>query len=160
MQRKKLLSACIAMALSSQTWAADTLITDSSDVSRKSSKITCPANIKALNKEQLAKLPPECTTTQERIITPWTAVGITALVTGLAVYALNDDNNHNHDNSSDSGNDGGDVTPPDDGGDVTPPDDGGNVTPPDDGGNVTPPDDGGNVTPPDDGGNVTPPDDG
>ncbi len=35
MHREKLLSACVAMALSSQTWAADTTATESTDETRK-----------------------------------------------------------------------------------------------------------------------------
>ena len=38
MQRKKLLSVCVAMALSGQTWATDTSILDITDDTRKSSK--------------------------------------------------------------------------------------------------------------------------
>jgi hypothetical protein len=94
MQRKKLLSVCVAMALSSQTWAADTSIAETSDESRKSSKISCPANIKSLSKEQLEKLPAECKSVEDNELLPWAAVGLAAAVTGVAVYALHDNNNH------------------------------------------------------------------
>ncbi|HBE6258643.1 TPA: autotransporter adhesin BigA [Escherichia coli] len=165
MQRKKLLSVCVAMALSSQTWAADTSIAETSDESRKSSKISCPANIKSLSKEQLEKLPAECKSVEDNELLPWAAVGLAAAVTGVAVYALHDNNNH-HDDSSPVPDDGGDTpVPPDDGGDTpVPPDDGGDTpVPPDDGGDTpVPPDDGGDTPiPPDDGGDTpVPPDDG
>ncbi|HFT8987161.1 TPA: autotransporter domain-containing protein, partial [Escherichia coli] len=156
---------CVAMSLSSQTWAADTSIAETSDESRKSSKISCPANIKSLSKEQLEKLPAECKSVEDNELLPWAAVGLAAAVTGVAVYALHDNNNH-HDDPSPVPDDGGDTpVPPDDGGDTpVPPDDGGDTpVPPDDGGDTpVPPDDGGDTpVPPDDGGDTpVPPDDG
>ena len=175
MQRKNLLSVCVAMALSSQTWAADTSIPDSTEKTRKSSKITCPANIHSLSKEQLENLSAECRENKDSAVLPWAAAGLAAVATGIAIYTLSDDDNHHHNNSpvpDDGGDtpvppdDGGDTpVPPDDGGDTpVPPDDGGDTpVPPDDGGNTpVPPDDGGNTpVPPDDGGNTpVPPDDG
>ncbi|HEI2547497.1 TPA: autotransporter domain-containing protein [Escherichia coli] len=166
MQRKKLLSVCVAMALSSQTWAADTTTTESTDETRKSSKISCPANIHTLNKEQLENLPAECRDLKDSTVLPWAAAGLAAVVTGVAVYALHDDNNHHHDDQSPVPDDGGNTpVPPDDGGDTpVPPDDGGDTpVPPDDGGDTpVPPDDGGDTpVPPDDGGDTpVPPDDG
>ncbi|HFI9141337.1 TPA: autotransporter domain-containing protein [Escherichia coli] len=166
MQRKKLLSVCVAMALSSQTWAADTTTTESADETRKSSKISCPANIHILNKEQLENLPAECRDLKDSAVLPWAAAGLAAVVTGVAVYALHDDNNHHHDDRSPVPDDGGNTpVPPDDGGNTpVPPDDGGDTpVPPDDGGDTpVPPDDGGDTpVPPDDGGDPpVPPDDG
>ena len=175
MQRKNLLSVCVAMALSSQTWAADTSIPDSTEKTRKSSKITCPANIHSLSKEQLENLSAECRENKDSAVLPWAAAGLAAVATGIAIYTLSDDDNHHHNNSpvpDDGGDtpvppdDGGDTpVPPDDGGDTpVPPDDGGDTpVPPDDGGDTpVPPDDGGNTpVPPDDGGNTpVPPDDG
>ncbi|HFU8352627.1 TPA: surface-exposed virulence protein BigA, partial [Escherichia coli] len=117
MQRKKMLSVCVAMALSSQTWAADTSIAETSDESRKSSKISCPVNIKSLSKEQLEKLPAECKSAEDSELLPWAAVGLAAVATGVAVYALHDDNNHHHDDPSPVPDDGGNTpVPPDDGG--------------------------------------------
>ena len=165
MQRKKLLSVCVAMALSSQTWAADTTTTESADETRKSSKISCPANIQILNKEQLEHLPAECRDLKDSAVLPWAAAGLAAVVTGVAVYALHDDNNH-HDDPSPVPDDGGNTpVPPDDGGDTpVPPDDGGDTpVPPDDGDDTPiPPDDGDDTPiPPDDGGDTpVPPDDG
>ncbi|HHL8293264.1 TPA: surface-exposed virulence protein BigA, partial [Escherichia coli] len=148
MQRKKLLSVCVAMALSSQTWAADTTTTESADETRKSSKISCPANIQILNKEQLEHLPAECRDLKDSAVLPWAAAGLAAVVTGVAVYALHDDNNH-HDDPSPVPDDGGNTpVPPDDGGDTpVPPDDGGDTpVPPDDGDDTPiPPDDGGDT---------------
>ncbi|EET1194919.1 autotransporter domain-containing protein [Escherichia coli] len=175
MQRKKLLSVCVAMALSSQTWAADTSIPDSTEKTRKSSKITCPANIHSLSKEQLENLSAECRENKDSAVLPWAAAGLAAVATGIAIYTLSDDDNHHHNNSpvpDDGGNtpvppdDGGDTpVPPDDGGDTpVPPDDGGDTpVPPDDGGDTpVPPDDGDDTpVPPDDGGDTpVPPDDG
>ncbi|HIA7600416.1 TPA: autotransporter domain-containing protein [Escherichia coli] len=165
MQRKKLLSFCVAMALSSQTWAADTSIPDSTEKTRKSSKITCPANIHSLSKEQLENLSAECRENKDSAVLPWAAAGLAAIATGIAIYTLSDDDNHHHNNSP-VPDDGGDTpVPPDDGGDTpVPPDDGGDTpVPPDDGGDTpVPPDDGGDTpVPPDDGGDTpVPPDDG
>ncbi len=165
MQRKKLLSVCVAMALSSQTWAADTSIPDSTEKTRKSSKITCPANIHSLSKEQLENLSAECRENKDSAVLPWAAAGLAAVATGIAIYTLSDDDNHHHNNSP-VPDDGGDTpVPPDDGGDTpVPPDDGGDTpVPPDDGGDTpVPPDDGGDTpVPPDDGGDMpVPPDDG
>jgi len=165
MQRKKLLSVCVAMALSSQTWAADTSIPDSTEKTRKSSKITCPANIHSLSKEQLESLSAECRENKDSAVLPWAAAGLAAVATGIAIYTLSDDDNHHHNNSP-VPDDGGDTpVPPDDGGDTpVPPDDGGDTpVPPDDGGDTpVPPDDGGDTpVPPDDGGDTpVPPDDG
>ncbi len=164
MQRKKLLSVCVAMALSSQTWAADTSIPDSTEKTRKSSKITCPANIHSLSKEQLENLSAECRENKDSAVLPWAAAGLAAVATGIAIYTLSDDDNHHHNNSP-VPDDGGDTpVPPDDGGDTpVPPDDGGDTpVPPDDGGDTpVPPDDGGDTPVPDDGGDTpVPPDDG
>ncbi|HGC4182960.1 TPA: surface-exposed virulence protein BigA, partial [Escherichia coli] len=158
MQRKKLLSVCVAMALSSQTWAADTSIPDSTEKTRKSSKITCPANIHSLSKEQLENLSAECRENKDSAVLPWAAAGLAAVATGIAIYTLSDDDNHHHNNSP-VPDDGGDTpVPPDDGGDTpVPPDDGGDTpVPPDDGGDTpVPPDDGGDrPVPPDDGGDT------
>ncbi|HBA9622769.1 TPA: surface-exposed virulence protein BigA, partial [Escherichia coli] len=117
MQRKKLLSVCVAMALSSQTWAADTSIPDSTEKTRKSSKITCPANIHSLSKEQLENLSAECRENKDSAVLPWAAAGLAAIATGIAIYTLSDDDNHHHNNSP-VPDDGGDTpVPPDDGGD-------------------------------------------
>ncbi|HDC2124253.1 TPA: autotransporter adhesin BigA [Salmonella enterica] len=159
MKRKKLLSACVAMALSGQTWAADVSSVDTSDETKKSSRITCPSDLHKLSVEQLQQLPSECRQDDNREGTYWLAGGLTVagVTAAILAYNHNDDSHHHHNDTPPTP-----PVPPDDGGDVTPPDDGGDVTPtpPDDGGDVTPPDDGGDVTPtpPDDGGDTpTPP---
>ncbi|HAX9288267.1 TPA: autotransporter adhesin BigA [Escherichia coli] len=175
MQKKTLLSACIALALSGSGWAADIDDTDSATRQRKETRIPCPTahSSEKLSPQQLKSLPSECSTTNDNNLYSLIAVGATSLITTLAVLELNhDDGNHAHssdnppvppddDNGGNTPDDGGNTpddggnTPddggntPDDGGNT--PDDGGNT--PDDGGNT--PDDGGNT--PDDGGNVTPP---
>ncbi|MCU7274850.1 autotransporter adhesin BigA [Escherichia albertii] len=168
MQKKTLLSACIALALSGSGWAADIDDTDSATRQRKETRIPCPTahSSEKLSPQQLKSLPSECSTTNDNNLYSLIAVGATSLITTLAVLELNhDDGNHAHSSDNppvppdddnggntpdDSGNtpdDGGNT--PDDGGNT--PDDGGNI--PDDGGNT--PDDGGNT--PDNGGDVTPP---
>ncbi|EKI0561564.1 TPA: autotransporter adhesin BigA [Escherichia coli] len=161
MQKKTLLSACIALALSGSGWAADIDDTDSATRQRKETRIPCPTahSSEKLSPQQLKSLPSECSTTNDNNLYSLIAVGATSLITTLAVLELNhDDGNHAHssdnppvppddDNGGNTPDDGGNT--PDDGGNT--PDDGGNT--PDDGGNT--PDDGGNT--PDDGGNVTPP---
>ncbi|EEV5545766.1 autotransporter domain-containing protein [Escherichia coli] len=162
MQKKTLLSACIALALSGSGWAADIDDTDSATRQRKETRIPCPTahSSEKLSPQQLKSLPSECSTTNDNNLYSLIAVGATSLITILAVLELNhDDGNHAHssdnppvppddDNGGNTPDDGGNT--PDDGGNT--PDDGGNT--PDDGGNT--PDDGGNT--PDDGGNT--PDDG
>ncbi|HAI3347797.1 autotransporter outer membrane beta-barrel domain-containing protein [Escherichia coli] len=162
MQKKTLLSACIALALSGSGWAADIDDTDSATRQRKETRIPCPTahSSEKLSPQQLKSLPSECSTTNDNNLYSLIAVGATSLITTLAVLELNhDDGNHAHssdnppvppddDNGGNTPDDGGNT--PDDGGNT--PDDGGNT--PDDGGNT--PDDGGNT--PDDGGNT--PDDG
>ncbi|EPF2243152.1 autotransporter adhesin BigA [Citrobacter werkmanii] len=156
MQKKKLISIAIAIAL--QSYYIPAIAAENNDDEKE-----CPSNISSLPKEKRAKLSPAClaTLTEKDNHWGWVAGGVAALVAGVAIGVENNDGGDStHSYIPPTPDDGGDVTPPDDGGDVTPPDDGGDVTPPDDGGDVTPPDDGGDVTPPDDGGDVTPPDDG
>ncbi|TFR01801.1 autotransporter outer membrane beta-barrel domain-containing protein [Escherichia coli] len=154
MQKKTLLSACIALALSGSGWAADIDDTDSATRQRKETRIPCPTahSSEKLSPQQLKSLPSECSTTNDNNLYSLIAVGATSLITTLAVLELNhDDGNHAHssDNPPVPPDDDNGGNTPDDGGNT--PDDGGNT--PDDGGNT--PDDGGNT--PDDGGNVTPP---
>ncbi|END1883149.1 autotransporter adhesin BigA [Escherichia albertii] len=169
MQKKTLLSACIALALSGSGWAADIDDTDSATRQRKETRIPCPTahSSEKLSPQQLKSLPSECSTTNDNNLYSLIAVGATSLITTLAVLELNhDDGNHAHssdnppvppddDNGGNTPDDSGNTpddsgNTPDDGGNT--PDDGGNTL--DDGGNT--PDDGGNT--PDDGGNT--PDDG
>ncbi|MDD9763000.1 autotransporter outer membrane beta-barrel domain-containing protein [Escherichia albertii] len=147
MQKKTLLSACIALALSGSGWAADIDDTDSATRQRKETRIPCPTahSSEKLSPQQLKSLPSECSTTNDNNLYSLIAVGATSLITTLAVLELNhDDGNHAH--SSDNP-----PVPPDDDNGGNTPDDSGNT--PDDGGNT--PDDGGNT--PDNGGDVTPP---
>ncbi|GHD91693.1 surface-exposed virulence protein BigA [Pseudocitrobacter faecalis] len=161
MQKKTLLSACIALALSGQGWAADIIDADSASAERKNAKVVCPGDTQKLNQLERKNLPAECLSESQNNLYPWLAVGGTALLTTFAAIELTDnDGHHSHTTQPPAPpiNPDDNVIPPDDGGDddVTPPDDGGDddVTPPDDGGDddVTPPDDGGDddVTPPDD----------
>ncbi|MEG2566793.1 MAG: hypothetical protein RSA84_11355, partial [Acinetobacter sp.] len=163
MRRKSVLSACVALALSGQGWAADISEIDNSDDSHKSLKVICSVNPEKRSKEEQQKLPPECLQQTNRTLSPWLAFGGTAAITALVVAEVMNNDGHHHHHSTDAVPPDDNVIPPDDGDDdnVIPPDDGGddNPIPPDDGGDVTPPDDGGDNTPipPDDGGDVTPP---
>ncbi|MCZ9150067.1 autotransporter outer membrane beta-barrel domain-containing protein [Escherichia albertii] len=128
MQKKTLLSACIALALSGSGWAADIDDTDSATRQRKETRIPCPTahSSEKLSPQQLKSLPSECSTTNDNNLYSLIAVGATSLITTLAVLELNhDDGNHAH--SSDNP-----PVPPDDDNGGNTPDDSGNT--PDDGG--------------------------
>lgn len=122
MQKKTLLSACIALALSGQGWAADPGDAEGVASERKGSRISCPTNPDQLSPEQLKTLPSECSDTHDNKLFSWIAVGATALFTTFAATELNNNDGH-HAHTSD--------TPPsppdDDNGDDIP--DGGGVTP-------------------------------
>ncbi|EFH6236877.1 hypothetical protein EKL20_28595, partial [Escherichia coli] len=117
MQKKTLLSACIALALSGSGWAADIDDTDSATRQRKETRIPCPTahSSEKLSPQQLKSLPSECSTTNDNNLYSLIAVGATSLITTLAVLELNhDDGNHAH--SSDNPP----VPPDDDNGGNTP----------------------------------------
>ncbi|RZN47839.1 autotransporter domain-containing protein [Escherichia sp. E13S3] len=130
MQRKTLLSACIALALSGQGWAADITETETATGEKKNTNVTCPADPDKLTPEALKQIPPECSPQVQQNLMPWVASGAFALITALAVVELNDDGNHHHRNNA--------PVPP------TPPDDDSNETP-------VPPTPGGDEIIPDDG---------
>ncbi|WP_436409656.1 hypothetical protein [Escherichia coli] len=99
MQKKTLLSACIALALSGSGWAADIDDTDSATRQRKETRIPCPTahSSEKLSPQQLKSLPSECSTTNDNNLYSLIAVGATSLITTLAVLELNhDDGNHAH----------------------------------------------------------------
>ncbi|EII9935078.1 hypothetical protein LHZ53_000090 [Escherichia coli] len=91
MQRKTLLSACIALALSSQGWAADITEIETTTGEKKNTNVTCPADPGKLTPEELKRLPSECSPVVEQNLTPWLATGAAALITALAVVG-NDSN--------------------------------------------------------------------
>lgn len=122
MQKKTLLSACIALALSGQGWAADPGDAEGVARERKGSRISCPTNPDKLSPEQLKTLPSECSETHDNKLFSWIAVGATALFTTFAATELNNNDGH-HAHTTD--------TPP------SPPDDDNGDDIPDDGG-VTP----------------------
>ena len=129
MQRKTLLSACIALALSGQGWAADITEVETTTGEKKNTNVTCPADPGKLSPEELKRLPSECTPLVEQNLMPWLATGAAALITALAVVELNDDDDHHHRNNSPLP-----PTPPDDESDDTP-------VPPSPGGDEIIPDD-------------------
>lgn len=115
MQRKTLLSACIALALSGQGWAADITEVETTTGEKKNTNVTCPADPGKLSPEELKRLPSECSPLVEQNLMPWLATGAAALITALAVVELNDDDDHHHRNNSPLP-----PTPPDDESDDTP----------------------------------------
>ncbi|MGD2535027.1 autotransporter domain-containing protein [Escherichia coli] len=129
MQRKTLLSACIALALSGQGWAADITEVETTTGEKKNTNVTCPADPGKLSPEELKRLPSECSPLVEQNLMPWLATGAAALITALAVVELNDDDDHHHRNNSPLP-----PTPPDDESDDTP-------VPPSPGGDEIIPDD-------------------
>ena len=97
MQRKTLLSACIALALSGQGWAADITEIETTTGEKKNTNVTCPADPGKLSPEELKRLPSECSPVVEQNLMPWLATGAaTALITALAIVELNDDDDHHH----------------------------------------------------------------
>ena len=136
MQRKTLLSACIALALSGQGWAADITEIETTTGEKKNTNVTCPADPGKLSPEELKRLPSECSPVVEQNLMPWLATGAaTALITALAIVELNDDDDHHHRNNSPLP-----PTPPDDNSDDTP-------VPPTPGGDEIISDDGSDDTP-------------
>ncbi|WP_423281063.1 autotransporter domain-containing protein [Escherichia coli] len=135
MQRKTLLSACIALALSGQGWAADITEIETTTGEKKNTNVTCPADPGKLSPEELKRLPSECSSVVEQNLMPWLVTGAaTALITTLAIVELNDDDDHHRNNSPLP------PTPPDDDSDDTP-------VPPTPGGDEIIPDDGPDDTP-------------
>lgn len=115
MQRKTLLSACIALALSGQGWAADITEVETTTGEKKNTNVTCPADPGKLSPEELKRLPSECSPLVEQNLMPWLSTGAAALITALAVVELNDDDDHHRRNNSPIP-----PTPPDDESDDTP----------------------------------------
>ncbi|EII6375082.1 EntS/YbdA MFS transporter [Escherichia coli] len=135
MQRKTLLSACIALALSGQGWAADITEIETTTGEKKNTNVTCPADPGKLSPEELKRLPSECSSVVEQNLMPWLVTGAaTALITTLAIVELNDDDDHHRNNPPLP------PTPPDDDSDDTP-------VPPTPGGDEIIPDDGPDDTP-------------
>ncbi|HAH2855854.1 TPA: hypothetical protein GF678_11560 [Escherichia coli] len=91
MQRKTLLSACIALALSGQGWAADITEVETTTGEKKNTNVTCPADPGKLSPEELKRLPSECSPLVEQNLMPWLSTGAAALITALAVVELNDE---------------------------------------------------------------------
>ena len=83
MQKKSVLSLCIAMALSGNSYAG----TDLSEKERKSQ--ACPANISALSEAQKAKLPPECLKEPSFLEEQWewVAGGVAAVAAAVGLAA-------------------------------------------------------------------------
>lgn len=74
MQRKTLLSACIALALSGQGWAADITEIETTTGEKKNTNVTCPADPGKLSPEELKRLPSECSSVVEQNLMPCVGV--------------------------------------------------------------------------------------
>ena len=120
MQKKRILAACIAVALQSPVYAATTI-----DDTTEETNCTASDNA-SLNQEEKNKLAEQCRQ-QSSEEWGWLAGGVAAVGAAVGAIVYNDDDYHHDSDTSVPPDDGGDVTPvpPDDGGDVTP-------TPPDD----------------------------
>ncbi|AVH18405.1 autotransporter domain-containing protein [Enterobacter sp. SGAir0187] len=120
MQKKRILAACIAVALQSPVYAATTI-----DDTTEETNCTASDNA-SLNQEEKNKLAEQCRQ-QSSEEWGWLAGGVAAVGAAVGAIVYNDDDSHHDSNTSVPPDDGGDVTPvpPDDGGDITP-------TPPDD----------------------------
>ncbi|MEL3106951.1 hypothetical protein R9O04_09205 [Escherichia coli] len=88
MQRKTLLSACIALALSGQGWAADITEVETTTGEKKNTNVTCPADPGKLSPEELKRLPSECSPLVEQNLMPWLFTGAAALITALTVLVM------------------------------------------------------------------------
>ncbi|QCR38424.1 autotransporter outer membrane beta-barrel domain-containing protein [Nissabacter sp. SGAir0207] len=121
MQRKKLLSLCIALALSNNSFAANT--------SEDKTLLKCPTNINQLTPAQRDALPKACLTPTALSQEEWTWIAGGAVAAALAVgfIVADDDNSHavssgdngSDDGGDDNGDDGGDDNGDDDGDDVS-----------------------------------------
>ncbi|QCR38272.1 autotransporter outer membrane beta-barrel domain-containing protein [Nissabacter sp. SGAir0207] len=103
MQRKKLLSLCIALALSNNSFAADT--------PEDKTPLKCPTNINQLTQEQRDALPDACLTptalSQEEWA--WIAGGAVAAALAVGFIVADDDSGHTATSSGDGDDDGDDV---------------------------------------------------
>ena len=70
MQRKTLLSACIALALSGQGWAADITEVETTTGEKKNTNVTCPADPENSVRKSL-NLFSECSPLVEQNLMPW-----------------------------------------------------------------------------------------
>ncbi len=147
MQKKTLLSACIAIALSGQSWGAEITEGESADSMRRSSQMTCQSEGHARPSTKLKTVPEKCAVVTNNGFSSLLALGATAVLATLAVIELSHDNDHSAHSSFPQ------PIPPDDNGPLPLPvpsdEDSGIPVKPDNGGNVTPPDNSGDdVDPP------------
>ena len=147
MQKKTLLSACIAIALSGQSWGAEITEGESADSMRRSSQMTCQSEGHARPSTKLKTVPEKCAVVTNNGFSSLLALGATAVLATLAVIELSHDNDHSAHSSFSQ------PIPPDDNGSLPPPlpsdEDSDIPVKPDNADDVTPPDKGGDVTPPD-----------
>ncbi|QCR35902.1 autotransporter outer membrane beta-barrel domain-containing protein [Nissabacter sp. SGAir0207] len=100
MQRKKLLSLCIALAISNNSFAADT--------PEDKTSLKCPTNINQLTQEQRDALPDACLTPTALSQEEWSWIAGGAVAAALAVgFIVADDNNSHPVSSADNGSDDG-----------------------------------------------------
>ncbi|HAP3739222.1 TPA: autotransporter domain-containing protein [Escherichia coli] len=141
MQKKTLLSACIAIALSGQSWGAEITEGESADSMRRSSQMTCQSEGHARPSTKLKTVPEKCAVVTNNGFSSLLALGATAVLATLAVIELSHDNDHSAHSSFPQ------PIPPDDNGPLPLP-----VTSDEDSGIPVKPDNGGNVIPPDNSG--------
>ncbi|EQA2017369.1 hypothetical protein ACXZD7_002946 [Escherichia coli] len=94
MQKKTLLSACIAIALSGQSWGAEITEGESADSMRRSSQMTCQSEGHARPSTKLKTVPEKCAVVTNNGFSSLLALGATAVLTTLAVIELSHDNDH------------------------------------------------------------------
>ncbi|QCR36603.1 autotransporter outer membrane beta-barrel domain-containing protein [Nissabacter sp. SGAir0207] len=99
MQRKKLLSLCIALAISNNSFATDTI--------EDKQSIKCPTNINQLTQEQRDALPKACLTPTALSQEEWTWIAGGAVAAALAVgfIVADDDSGHTATSSGDGDDD-------------------------------------------------------
>ncbi|MBU9845031.1 hypothetical protein, partial [Rahnella ecdela] len=80
--QKKLLSLCIALAVSNNALAGTEI-----QSKNKVEETTCPTKTSELSKEQRAKLPKKCLTAEDDTMWEWIAGGAAAAVAGIVAIA-------------------------------------------------------------------------
>ncbi|QCR36602.1 autotransporter domain-containing protein [Nissabacter sp. SGAir0207] len=101
MQRKKLLSLCIALAISNNSFAADT--------PEDKTPLKCPTNINQLTQEQRDALPKACLTPTAFSQEEWTWIAGGAVAAALAVGLIVADDDSGHTATSGGDDNGDDV---------------------------------------------------
>nr|WP_072569190.1 autotransporter outer membrane beta-barrel domain-containing protein [Enterobacter sp. SA187] len=104
MQRKSVLSICIALALSGNGYA------ETEHLAKDRTANLCPANMSVLTEEQKAQLAAECLQEPSFMEDPknWVIGGMAAVVAAVGIAVENDHDGESSDNSDSGNDDGGD----------------------------------------------------